>query len=68
MEFSLNICQHKVGGVSPRRRVGDSRLAPVYEGRRIPNRTTTRSAVVHRIRRRLTASNLSAKGWLPCHV
>ncbi|MDR1493741.1 MAG: hypothetical protein LBT05_13620 [Planctomycetaceae bacterium] len=30
MEFSLNICQHKVGDVSPRRRVGDSRHAPVY--------------------------------------
>jgi hypothetical protein len=29
VEFSLNICQHKVGGVSPKRRVGESRLAPI---------------------------------------
>ncbi|MDR1492821.1 MAG: hypothetical protein LBT05_08875 [Planctomycetaceae bacterium] len=31
MEFSLNICHHKVGDVSPKRRVGNSRLAPDFQ-------------------------------------
>ncbi|MDR1493968.1 MAG: hypothetical protein LBT05_14800 [Planctomycetaceae bacterium] len=40
MEFSLNVFQHKVGDVSPKRRVGDSRLAPVYGWQWITNRTS----------------------------